>query len=90
MHSLGIFRALLMNFLSMYRSESDHQHTAGAVRQRGRQHGWTHRFASAAEPDAVPGRSRHPCQSGIRDRNRPVAGLIVFLAIENFSYCLAG
>ena len=62
----------------MCRTKSNRKHTTGPVRQRGRQHGRADCSRSAAESDAFSWRPRHPCQSRIRDRDRPVVGLTHF------------
>jgi len=62
----------------MCRTKSNRRHTTGPVRQRGRQHGRADCSRSAAESDAFSWRPRHPCQSRIRDRDRPVVGLTHF------------
>jgi len=72
----------------IYRSESDHEHTAGPVRQRSRQHGRTYCSCSAAESDAVPRRSRQPCQTRIRDRSCPIAGLAALRIVWCSEICI--
>jgi len=65
--------------VTVYRPESDGEHTAGSVQQRDRQHGWTDCPCSAAESDAFSWGPRHPRQPRIRDRSRLVTGLNVLL-----------